>query len=356
MWFSGAVEVPRQTLFNLKSVNKNASWHPKKSPYDVALNVNPYAFAYAAMRTSIVGTHIGLRGSIAGGGLAIAAASYLNPTGINLEFHPRFSNVKDFIGTGIKGTVGAAFSYLHMLNNGYVWAGHWEDAVATSISGPHPDFIFASKFDVCMMDAKGSSKNSKDVDDLVKKEWKRQIWPNKAQPLIFGGTCTEGSIIATRVAPGITARFVKAHGKFVTSTSTSLTNAIKSVQRANYINACFFLGLSSTAFSMLSERGEGSPLVLRNELKNFNVNKNGILVGPPRLIVGRSSSGGSYLMRPIAHIEVLTEMISGLYAEKRSHEVDLPPPILKVGNENRPKKVLIQGGDAVGAEFTLLDN
>jgi hypothetical protein len=354
MWFHGSVDIPRQTLFKLKNVKTNATWQPKESLYDLPLRVNPYAFAYAAMRTSIVGKHIGLRGSIAGGGLAIASAAYLFKKGMDLEFHPRFNDVKDFIGTGIKGTVGAAFSYLYMMNKGYVWAGHWEDAISKSVAGPHPDFVFASKLDVCLMDAKGSSKNVPDIESLVKKEWKRQIWPNRKETFIFGGTCTEGAIIATRVAPGLSASFIKAHGRFQGVSPLNLASkAIKSVQRANYINACFLLGLHKTAFSMLSrDKVNTAPATLIRELEYSNITGDNVLIAPPRLIL--QNGNGSYLMRPFADVNFLKKMIIGLYDDSDWSDVILPQTILNTKNQEVEEKILIQGGDGVGAEFFLL--
>lgn len=354
MWFHGSVNIPRQTLFKLKNVKKNATWQPKNSLYDLPLQVNPYAFAYAAMRTSIVGKHIGLRGSLAGGGLAIAAAAYLSKKGMDLKFHPLFNDVKDFIGTGIKGTVGAAFSYLYMMDKGYVWAGHWEDAISKSVAGPHPDFVFASKSDVCLMDAKGSSKNVSDIEKLVKDEWKRQIWPNRKETFIFGGTCTEGAIIATGVSPGLSASFIKAHGRFSSVATLNLTSkAIKSVQRANYINACFLLGLNKTAFSMLSRNeANATPVTLIRELECSNIKNGNILIGPPCLII--QNDNGSYLMRPFSDINILKKMIIGLYEDGDWSDVILPAPIFTTNNQEAEEIILIQGRDGVGAEFVLL--
>lgn len=354
MWIHGSVDIARAVRFELKTVKKNAIWHPKTSLYDSALKVNPYAFAYAATRTSIVGTHIGLRGSIAGGGLAIATTAYLNRDKSGLAFHHRFHNVKDFIGSGIKGTVGAAFSYLYMVDKGYKWAGHWEDVVPPPFGDAHPDFVFASNLRVCMVDAKGSSSNIAAVESLVKQEWKRQIWPNRKKVLSIGGTCTEGVVIATAIAVKKNANFIKAYSNFPSGAVTAASiAAVKSVQRGNYINACFLLGLSKTAFALMSgRRGNARPVdTLLDELKFYNANGD-VFVGPPRLMLQASEK--SYVMRPFANIGVLREIIGGLYSDQYSFNWDLPSPILNANDSGKEENFLILGPDGVGAKFTAV--
>lgn len=356
MWFNGSVDVPRETLFKLKSVKKNATWQPKQSGYDSTLKINPYAFAYAAMRTSIVGTHLGLRGSLAGSGLALAAAAYLITNGPKLSFHSRFNNVKDFIGTGIKGTVGAAFSYLYMLDKGYIWAGHWEDTVATPFSGPHPDFVFASKSDVCLIDAKGSSSPTMTIEKLVKSEWKRQILPHEYTAFTFGGTSTEGAVIATEVSSSISANFIKTHGKFKnTSVSSSTHKAIKSVQQANYINACFLLGLHQTAFSMLNpKRANSAPLLtLERELKASASVGDDMFYGPPRLIL--PAGRFSYLSRPFVRVDILRSILKTLSSNDDFSNAYLPNSVLQANEPGPDDEIIVQGPDGVGAEFTVFE-
>lgn len=359
MWLHGAVDLPRQSLFHLKSVKTNASWHPKQSLYGNPVNADPFTFAYAATRTSIVGTHIGLRGSIAGAGLSIAAAAYLQRSAPDLNFHHRFNNVKDFVGTGIKGTVGAAFAYIYMLNKGYVWAGHWEDVVTKSAKGPHPDFVFASDTQVCLLDAKGSSSPHVKVDGLVKQEWKRQIWPHKTTPFHFGGRCTEGAVIATVVSPTVSASFVKAYGQFAPPSPQQRALAIRSIQRANYINACFLLGLRDTAFALLaSARPNTSPSQqLSHELGNAFLPESDLLLSPPRLIL--QNGDHSYSMRYSANVRTLREMIESF--DSNDVATEAPPEAAAVKPReyaqyisDDSETVVIDGPDGIGARFALV--
>ena len=160
MWFSGSKVIPFYELHNLKHVKTNAVWHKPVAPPGVSLAVDPLLFIYASTRSSILGKRIGLRGQLAGLGLGSVSLCYLAPlisSGVKLPsnklfLHHNFDNTKDFIGSSIKGTIGASLAYLEMQRLGYAWSGHWEDCVSatgTSVTAT-PDFIFASARDCAL--------------------------------------------------------------------------------------------------------------------------------------------------------------------------------------------------------------
>lgn len=277
MWFRGANNIHFHELYNLKHVKINAVWSKAAAPVGIPLSVNPLLFIYASMRTSILGSKVGLRGQLAGAALGSAALCYLTPflnsvvaaSPNSIFLHHNFYHVKDFIGASIKGTIGAALAYLEMQRLGYAWSGHWEDCVISTgtSANPVPDFVFASETDVCLLDAKGSARPFPEVGRLAKSEWKRQIYPNRNVKLKLGGFPTEGRVIASSLVRPRAVGLVAAYGRFPAAGSLTVAPnapitprelAVKSVQKTNFTNAFYLLGLNDLASSFISSASAGT--------------------------------------------------------------------------------------------------
>lgn len=371
MWFTSAAEISRKKRFTLKKIKKNVGWNLPVSPYGNDLAIDPLMFVYAAMRASIVGYKIGLRGQIAGALLGAAALAYLykpksnsSSTADRIRLHWNAHSLKDFVGTGMKGTIGAALAYLEMQDLGYVWKGHWEDCINGSASGAHPDFVFASSTDVCLVDAKGSSSGQVLVEKTAKNEWTRQIRPNLGTVLRFGGTATEGMVIAADLASSADVSLISTYGRLNAATSPATppakasASAIAAVQRANLINVCFLLGCTDVAFSLLrGGNASGLSSFIKQKAPQALEGGGDVIIGPVRLSV--PSQKGIWLVRPFARVHMLEAMASKFSGDTPSMSVDIPQFNLivpRIFEENwGEEKQIVQSRDGVGVIFSHSD-
>jgi len=294
---------------------------------------------------------VGLRGQLAGLGLATAALSYLEPNVPNgVKLHKNFAFTKDFIGTSLKGTIGAALAFLEMQSLGYVWQGHWEDCVATA--GPpaaRPDFVFAKNSQVCLVDAKGTSG---DASALAKTEWKRQIYTNRKKTLRLGGHATEGRVIAVKLSTSASTELVTAYGSWAgsvtkgTATSSATPNAVTSVQRGNFVGALFLVGLPKMAASLM--RTSDFVPSLDGSAVETNVENRDVYLGPTRMVVGDDNA--RWAMRPFCRAEVIRKIYDGALVGVDS---DLPywePSLsIEIDAKSDEQSVVLESRDGVGA-------
>jgi hypothetical protein len=312
-------------------------------------------FAYAAARSSIVGAKLGLRGQIAGLGLASASLSYLTkPVPDDIFLHHNFTLLKDFVGTSLKGTIGAAIAYLEMLDLGYVWQGHWEDCVSSMSGDAHPDFIFAKPSTICLVDAKGTTLSA---DSTAKQEWRRQIYENRAVKLKFGGTADEGRVVATALSETDPAVVVSAYGSWAKPGPTGVKTApspgaVASVQRANFIDAFFLVGLSNLAWKLVGRNDVGS--LEQGTARLVSLRGEEVYVGPIRMTLALDDQ--QWIMQPFCRKEVVDAAIRYVSGDRsvpmehsvregglvRSHADDL-------------NATFIDGPDGVGVRFRRVD-
>lgn len=296
MWFSGDVHIPRSRQYDVKRVGKRVTWNTAKVPYGASpLIVDPFAFALAAARTSIIGGgRLGLRGQLAGFGLSLAAQAYLeNRLGKNLTTHAHFSRTKDFIGKALTGTIGAALCHLEMEALGYVWHGHWEDCTKPSASKiKHPDFVYANINDVCLADGKGTFTKP---DTAAKGGWRAQVLPHAKTVLTFGGTATKGIVVATGLQYTKSAKpseFVLAQGDFgISPGTTARPAAVRSVQRANFIAAFYLLGLNKYASQLAEAHPAGTDTA--EKTKKYGIP---VYISRPRASI-LDNNGNEWIMR-----------------------------------------------------------
>ena len=400
MWFHGIKDVPRYELYKLKQVRTKASWDKPVIPGGPPLAIDPSLFIYASTRASILGQKIGLRGQLAGRGLGAAALCYLTTNLYspgakatnNIFLHHNFNYTKDFIGSSIKGTIGAALAYLEMQDQGYAWCGHWEDCTTPAVSttspsastskttvsakvkakakAPAPDFVFASSSNVCLVDAKGSARTMQEVQQIAKNEWKRQIYSNRLVTLAGGGTATEGRIIAASLANPNGVGLVTAHGRFIgsslppgtghSSRVSTTSKAIKTVQKINFTNAFYLLGLNAMANHFI-----GGPLGLaRAEMdaarrSAVDIDDLGSVYTGKRRIVDLGDQG-AWTMQPFCRLDVLEEALENLVSDNAPAVAETPamlappPDNAKSSGDGKgvsASQVIFQSRDGVGAIF-----
>jgi len=396
MWFHGIKDIPRYELYKLKQVRTKASWDKPVIPAGPPLAIDPLLFIYASTRASILGQKIGLRGQLAGRGLGAAALCYLTPNLYSpgakvtnkIFLHHNFNYTKDFIGSSIKGAIGAALAYLEMQDQGYAWCGHWEDCTAPAVSttssvaststasgsakakAPAPDFVFASSSNVCLVDAKGSARTMKEVRQIAKHEWKRQIYSNRLVKLVGGGTVTEGRIIAASLANTNGVGLVTAHGRFLGSSLppgtghasrvSTTRKAIKTVQRINFTNAFYLLGLNAMANHFI-----GGPLGLaRAEMdaarrSAVNIDDLSSVYAGGRQIVDLGEQG-AWAMQPFCRHDVLEEAFENLVSDNAPAVAETPAMLAPLPGNARSSgdgkvvsadRVILQSRDGVGAIF-----
>ncbi|MCU1738497.1 MULTISPECIES: hypothetical protein [unclassified Pseudomonas] len=247
MWLTGNINLDRTKSFEYDGLNaKGKMQWIESNPYGTSLSTDPFRFAYALIRSSIIGSKINARQYIASSALALSSMAYMEKIkgSSSLHLHSSFSNNKDFVSTGYKGMIGSAFAYLDMTDSGYIWTGHWEDCVPPSISSirdPRPDFVFSDEGNICIVDAKGSASST--VCSKIKSEWKKQIRPYLGQKLSLGGTISRGMVIATTLAHGNTSTLLRAKGELkrgmlpVAGHNTDDTEGTAEiVQRSNFVD------------------------------------------------------------------------------------------------------------------------
>lgn len=383
MWFSGSKDIPFYELHNLKHVKTNAVWQKPVVPHGVSLTVDPLLFIYASTRASMLGKRIGLRGQLAGLGLGSVALCYLAPLmsrGVKLPsnkvfLHHNFDNTKDFIGSSIKGTIGASLAYLEMQRLGYAWSGHWEDCVSAAGTSANatPDFVFASATEVCLVDAKGSARPFPDVGTLARNEWKRQLYSNRNEKLKLGGMPTEGRIIAASLVRPRAVGLVAAYGRFrsprslVTAPGAPVSPhslAIKSVQKINFTNAFYLLGLNALASQLINGNGNGNGAGAQRQLvwalaqTEVIDGQGAVFKGPSRVV--NLGGGETWIMQPFCRAGILREAFLYLDSEDAppvsSAALILPTNMEKarglVGGAIRSaERVIVQSHDGVGAIF-----
>jgi len=390
MWFFGNAEVPRREYYKFKHIKtKNAVWEAVVSPYSkTPLSINPLLFAYAATRASILGPRIGLRGQLAGAGLATASLSYLTlfpPKGIaasptkRVYLHHNFDNAKDFIGSSIKGTIGAAIAYLEMQGLGYAWSGHWEDCIASTPATAFPDFVFASADEVCLVDAKGSASPFAGIGGMAKSEWRRQIYSNAKATMKLGGAPTEGRVIASALTlTGLD--LVTAHGKFSSGKAKSATGtqqrspdpgAVRSVQRVNFTNAFFLLGLNSLARALMppdTQENVRRPTPAQIEQQRSTATQQAqkidegerVYIGPSRVLAPGTES--AWTMQPFCRTSIIDAVVRRFLENKPDTQVPSTDFMLPInidpatapaeGDDEMPDRVVFQSRDGVGMIFT----
>lgn len=279
MWFIGNIYLNRSRSFIWDSFNqkKRTEWK-EESPYGTPLEVDPFVFIHALIRTSLIGSSMSIRQRVTCIASAISTLANIEKFASteSIHLHKDFSKYKDFIGTSYKGIIGAALAYLEMTDSGYSWVGHWEDCISpnpeTSIK-VHPDFVFANGSHVCIADAKGTSSAS--VDTKVKAEWKRQVLPNLGSSLIMGGKVNKGVVIATTLMHGTASKLLKTEGEIAKPVSSVTTeheedneSATSTVQRACIVDILEMVGETRLAQALMS--GHES-LNARGEALNFQL-------------------------------------------------------------------------------------
>lgn len=400
MWFKGEKEIPHYEIFKLKSVKINASWHDVFVPPGSPLSVHPLHFIYASTRASILGGKIGLRGQLAGLGLGSSALCYLTPSKAGKSYtpttrlflHNNFKYAKDFVGSSIKGTIGASLAYLEMQRMGYAWSGHWEDCApsthvpiipptkkakattkksSTTPKASTPDFIFASSSEICLVDAKGSSRALDEVRSFTKGEWKRQIYPNRRVNLIGGGAPTEGRIISSALKHPQGVGVISAHGYFRSQKTTSeskkikgFEGSLKAVQKVNYTNAFYLLGLNRMAEQLRGKGDDSAWKQLSWALSQAKeVDGSGkVFSGPMRVVdLGRQ---GAWLMQPFCRIDTLenafTSLSDGESSPLPTTDLLFPEKTEKLSDAAGSKlqgteRMVVQSHDGVGAIFQRVD-
>ncbi|RMS08252.1 hypothetical protein ALP72_00624 [Pseudomonas coronafaciens pv. coronafaciens] len=391
MWFSGGKDIPGYEHYRLKHVKTNAVWEAPSAVTSAPMNLHPAHFLYGSTRSSIMGKRLGLRGQLAGLGLGSAALCYLRPDAPSvplgrLSLHGNFNNAKDFVGTTIKGVVGASLAYWEMQHLGYAWEGHWEDFFPPSAvpgrATPAPDFIFASDADVCLVDAKGSSRPFSEIGSIAKGEWKRQIYPNRNAAFKSGGLPTEGRVIALVLDPNHTGvGLVTAYGRFRKGVVPAVGNgagialspddpspsfsAIKAVQKVNFTNVLFLLGLYEIAGFLINDQQTQQSAKAQFGLvaqRTVEIGGIGMVYTGASRFFDLGDQGG-WVMRPFCHIDTLREVyeafVLGLGGELSTKQLILPKDMspVKVGNEPKPKeRMVVQSRDGVGAVFERVIN
>ena len=348
MWLVGSCDIPRQELH----IRNGAVWNAAGIPYNpTPLTVNVFSFSYAAIRSSITNP-VGFAGVFAGIGLSWSAIALLdrNPANSALSLSADMIRLKDFAQATVKGVIGAAISYLDMVDMGYAWRGHFEDLVLGGIAGPHPDFVFANYGDVSLTESKGTKRDPGKVANYVKSEWNRQVLPNQNAVLSGGVAPTEGRVIGVSMAPLTGFQICAALGQFAGGAAGALANLF-AIQVSNFLRFFYLLGRLDWV-QAITENVPIDRLAVLGEIRQHQ-----------RVIRG---IGPVYLGRDAYHLPngwtvqffIRTECLTLMF-ERISHQIEEDLPVYETVNlnsviddEDRIKKVVVQSRDGTGALFT----
>jgi hypothetical protein len=254
MWIGKAAQIERSRKKIARMSGPIPFWKKGPCPYGPPIHVNPFTFLLAASRCSVLGTYTNKHDQFGGVGLGLAVLHYLTvtrsstpPFAPRLQLNAKCNPFKDFVKSTITGTIGAAVAYVDMQSSGYGWVGHWEDCSKKSgNAGSAPDFVFSSATETCLVEAKGSSRKSTNLDNLAQDSWSRQVWPHRTTPLKLGGTATEGRVIATHISESHPGATTSAYGRFKPGGAAHQLGGRTSVLLSSYLDITRLLGLRST--------------------------------------------------------------------------------------------------------------
>ena len=139
-----------------------ATWNAVTPLHKSAVKINLLAFYAAIVKTSAASVAPSLTMTKATGCLAGALSRFMRVSAAgNLEVSGEYTQLKDFVRTGLTGVAGAGLAYLHMIEDGYTWCAHYEDCVPPK-KEKRPDFVFSkppragSPDEYVLVEAKGT--------------------------------------------------------------------------------------------------------------------------------------------------------------------------------------------------------
>ena len=399
MWFRGDALVRGAAQYDAERFGgSRIKWGPAKTPDLTELALDPWSFTYAAIRTAVTGSRVSRRGRIAGAGVAFACLAHIrahksgaSAQASGLRMHSDLVHMKDFLGNGLRGAIGAALSYEAMQTMGYAWVGHWEDCTAYfDVEEKHPDFVFAKQSDVCLVDAKGSSMSDERIERGVKDSWRDQVLAHHKTPLVGGGLPTEGRVFGTKLSDAEPMELTVAYGNFVASGSASggsgghasaatTAAAVTNVQQLNFLDVFRLIAFGGKEDEVQLEVGpvsgalgwEGGPPVSRFEAVMQQAyskvrHEDGLgSVAVSDVLASLHFPEGSWDMRVFCHAEVFGPVDSTLHSQAvkvelpvysrlrdTPHHSDDPKYVANQDFAQKHHRKVVRGLDGVGAIFT----
>lgn len=180
--------------------------HPQvvgRTPIRSAVQFGPYALYLAAARASHLHR---LSPSIATPEFQMLMRliePHVDDTSPDFAILPSANRFKDFVGTYFTGTVAAGIAYLAMLDEGYVWAAHYEALTGGSPdSKTTPDFAFLGPHPgIALMEAKGSASSKSKFKQAVRNGYLNQVEPHLGH-FVGGIRATHGYCIGSWLRRG----------------------------------------------------------------------------------------------------------------------------------------------------------
>jgi hypothetical protein len=128
------------------------SWTSITPRHKSVVKVDLLAFYAAVVKTSAASVKPSLHLTKATGALAGALARFLSVSAAGtLQVAGDYTELKDFVRTGLTGVAGAGLAYLHMVEDGYTWLAHYEDCVPPK-KEKRPDFVFSKPAQLGILD------------------------------------------------------------------------------------------------------------------------------------------------------------------------------------------------------------
>ena len=181
-------------------------------------------------------------------------------------------NYKDFVKSYFAGTVAAGTAYLAMVNDGYVWSDHFENAGGGSSTAPKsPDFVFCGpSTGVALVEAKGSRSAALSAfDTTVRDGYKQQVEPHLGSA-VGGVASTHGFCIGSYLRSTTKAEVRIHHTDSVTAGSSSASNGedpeiadLGALQRHSYATAFRFAHGTKLGESLRSGNDSGFAIFYR---------------------------------------------------------------------------------------------
>lgn len=134
-------------------------------------------------------------------------------------------SLKDYVKSYFAGTVGTGLAYLAMINEGYVWADHFENVGGgNSASKRKPDYVFAGpNTGLALMEAKGTrSATVSAFGKTVQDGYKDQVEPHLGHP-VGGQTAVRGYAIGAWMYSKDQAELYMHHTRASTKPASSAT-------------------------------------------------------------------------------------------------------------------------------------
>lgn len=256
-WTTKLKDLPTTAKVGYSSADPNLSG---RAPQQTALNFSPLELFGAAARCSHLHLLDPTIATTESEMIAALVAPHVDNISDDFAVLATADSFKDYVKGYFAGTVATGLAYLAMINEGYVWSDHFENAGGGHPSHARkPDFVFGGiGTGVSLMESKGARSGSlTGFDSIVADGYTGQVEPHLGH-LVGGAMATHGYCIGSWLKSTTQAE-LRIHHTRTPAQQNAATNpaasSLATVQRHNFATA--FTLTHSPELGIDLRRGDG---------------------------------------------------------------------------------------------------